>query len=371
MSSIIGVQEIDAFKWMLLFDTLRGEDATGVYIFGKSKKEHCGLGVLAKAVGRPEELYRKYPAIFNANGVVNRDLFSSINLIMGHNRAKTIGSNVPSNAHPFVCGNIVGTHNGTIATGLDSLPKLARKDSTDSEAIFNAMDKGAEFEEVLDKLTGAAAMVWFDKKHRTLNLYRNSERTLYYNYDKSRSNLLYSSEDWILNRSAFKAISSFVSASTKDTILVPENTLLSFTFNGHKLEKSNEKKIEGLRKRGAITGQHGYAGGDYYYKRVFNKSTEFDRRSTTTPPYLKKENQGELVVLHNNKVTPVRSSSGFLDMKGMTREAFNASTAKYGCSFCSCDLTYEENSLGQVHWIEKDAPLCDSCSKKELVNNVD
>ena len=111
---------------LLIVDSLRGTDSTGVAVINRVDDVK-----VAKAVGNPFELVesRAYTnALVGANKV-----------IIGHNRYGTQGKINRRNAHPFEFDMLVGAHNGT----LRSKHKLddSRNFDVDSENLYHHIDK--------------------------------------------------------------------------------------------------------------------------------------------------------------------------------------------------------------------------------------
>lgn len=173
----------DIFSELLLIDVVRGPHSTGAGFVGRLAEDFS----LARRVGHPFNLlysdeFEKAMAVANPQKVM-----------IGHNRFATLGGKTVENAHPFMFENIIGAHNGT-------LDKVCLKDlvghdvfDTDSESIFATINaKGAE--DTVKQLSGAWALVWFDKRDHTLNMLRNSKRPLHYTYSVDRTTLVWASE---------------------------------------------------------------------------------------------------------------------------------------------------------------------------------
>jgi hypothetical protein len=95
-------------------------------------------------------------------------------ILVGHNRKATQGSINSINAHPFHSGNIVLVHNGTLRG--DHKKDYAPVD-VDSHALAIAFDEqGAE--NVIPKINGAFALIWWDVSKNRLFAVRNDERPL-------------------------------------------------------------------------------------------------------------------------------------------------------------------------------------------------
>lgn len=188
MCGIIGVcgkilvKEENVFKAMLCLDTIRGPDSTGVLAVSGSTGHE-----IFKKVGTPWDCFSEaaFEKIFKYTNV----------LLLGHNRAATVGTVIEKNAHPFDVGEIIGVHNGT----LRNERKLDDHEffDVDSETLLhNFANNGvAETVKILD---GAFAVVFYDKRDHTVHFVRNKERPLFYAYSKDMKTLFWASEAWML-----------------------------------------------------------------------------------------------------------------------------------------------------------------------------
>lgn len=175
----------------LIFDTARGKDSTGVFVPTESDNTYVMKGTFTGS-----EFVRTDHTDF---------LFRSDNkypYVVGHNRAATIGSVIPKNAHPFREGPVTMVHNGSLR-GTYQLPlsmidlnKSRGKDhkiTVDSQVLAaNVAHK--PFESFSSDITGAFALVWHDSRTNTLNFVRNKERPLHFAYSECGNHLLFMSE---------------------------------------------------------------------------------------------------------------------------------------------------------------------------------
>jgi len=178
-----GMREETAFGTLLMLDQLRGIDSTGVCVVNGDKS----VNVLKDTCLPPKILCSEpYRAL----------LRKQVRLLLGHNRAATQGKVTKGNAHPFIKGNIIGVHNGT----LDDLGKMdkANKFGTDSEAIFYNIDKHGIEDVWGNRLSGAASLVWYDQVDQTLHFLRNARRPLWFTYTEDNKGLFWASEIWML-----------------------------------------------------------------------------------------------------------------------------------------------------------------------------
>jgi glucosamine 6-phosphate synthetase-like amidotransferase/phosphosugar isomerase protein len=95
------------------------------------------------------------------------------NTIVGHTRFATVGSRyMDDNAHPFVYGKNVVTHNGGISNWKDiEKSSLGVKFTVDSQAAAYLINK-YNFKSVPKKMKGSFALAWINGED--LNLYRHT-----------------------------------------------------------------------------------------------------------------------------------------------------------------------------------------------------
>lgn len=171
------------FKDMLVFDSVRGPDSTGVLFVHSAVS---GYSVVKEAVA-PHEFM---------DGGEFRHRMSFLNkVLMGHNRWATTGYVNDTNAHPFDFDNIVGMHNGTLVdqTLLDDHKHF----EVDSENIFWHMEMHGVADTV-SKLHGAYALNWYNKEERTVNFIRNDQRPLYFILTEDKKTLFWASEPMMI-----------------------------------------------------------------------------------------------------------------------------------------------------------------------------
>lgn len=169
---IIGLEDkipdvlVDLFEQMLFHDTIRGPHSTGVFADNLKDK----MTYYHKApVGGPEFLSDYW------GGMRKSIDEGGSRWIIGHNRWATIGNVNEENAHPFVEGNIIMVHNGT----LSNHEEMKHEVEVDSHALCKEIsDKG--WEEAFNNAEGSWATVWTNFVDGSLHIMRNYQRPLGY-----------------------------------------------------------------------------------------------------------------------------------------------------------------------------------------------
>lgn len=214
----------DWFESMLVVSTLRGWDGTGVAAF--------------PIKGGQTFIYKKpIPGWdFVQSHVWNtiRTNHYDYDMMIGHNRAATHGKAIERHTHPFNEDNIVLTHNGVITNAY----KLNNA-VVDSQAVAIALNGEDDFVDILEKLDGSFALVWFDYRDQKLRFARNKERPLWLGYDEKKNGILWASEKWALEGIAYRhglKLSSVVDVSP--------NLVLEFKYDSEKLEEATTVPFE-------------------------------------------------------------------------------------------------------------------------------
>lgn len=174
------------FRNLLLFDQLRGFDSTGVGVVGVKDDKM----VVEKEVGIPNDLWLS-SKLLDARGIPE----GFPRVLMGHNRAATIGKVTKENAHPFNFGHITGAHNGTLRV-YDDLHGNEVHD-VDSKALFHNIEQNG-IHHTWENFAGAAAITYWDDRDATISLVRNAERPLHLCYLSNHSAIAWASEKWML-----------------------------------------------------------------------------------------------------------------------------------------------------------------------------
>jgi hypothetical protein len=208
-----------AFQKLLLLDTVRGIDSTGIAVLGLGPKAKLKIH---KALGLPDSLlYQK-----GVEDVLNYDMKPKgiYKLLMGHNRAATSGGVSEDTAHPFTFGKITGMHNGTVHAH-----NLIGDEKQDTQKIFRSIDeKGIDW--TWERLNGAAALVWWNDEDETLNFIRNSQRPLCFAWNPAHNVLAWASEGWMLQVASKSSVANLNLEKKKDENDKPTDNNAVFSF---------------------------------------------------------------------------------------------------------------------------------------------
>lgn len=215
----------DFFRDMLVFDTPRGIDSTGIYLHENKDKS---------------VLYKRALAgyDFARMGNVSR-MISMIDprVAMGHNRAATKGTVNDENAHPFVDDGVVMTHNGTL-TNFWSLKAHSAEFDVDSALICNRISTG-KFFNFCKEAEGAFALAWYDTKEDKFYLFNNGKRSLCFAISEDGDTMYYGSEGDMMSLAAYRNDNKF---KGDEWIIVEEGML--FTFEPDKPSEYTSEEIE-------------------------------------------------------------------------------------------------------------------------------
>lgn len=172
---------------LLVFDSVRGEDSTGVAFIHRIKNSTA----VVKAVGSPFELFNE--------GKYDSNIKRLNRALIGHNRFATTGAVNRANAHPFDFDTLVGVHNGTLRSKYKLPDHMDFR--VDSAALFNAIEM-IGLKDAIAPLGGdgnAWSLVWWDKLDETLNFLRNKERPMWMCRSEDSKQLFWASEYWMLD----------------------------------------------------------------------------------------------------------------------------------------------------------------------------
>lgn len=179
----------------LIVDSLRGMCGTGIYGYSTKDKESL-------------ELKRALPGadFINTHQFDNyKENAHRLNVVIGHNRASTIGAAKDQNCHPFVYDHIGLVHNGTLRD-YHNLNKSFTHPVDSAHAAYSMAKNGTIH--TLERVKGAFVFCWHDTKENTFNIARNGMRDIWFITDKDGDNLYFASEyqmlDWVLDRNSIE-----------------------------------------------------------------------------------------------------------------------------------------------------------------------
>lgn len=165
--------EEDILDMLLYLGVLRGPHSTGVFCTDYDDKKNI----------MPATVYKRVmPATDFLNDPLYKKLkYSFVNekrSIIGHTRFATLGGVSIETAHPFQENGITLVHNGTLNSWRDLIKGNCVSDSHAITKLLAYSDNN--WEDDLEKLDGAYALIWHDESDGNIYIARNSERTLFY-----------------------------------------------------------------------------------------------------------------------------------------------------------------------------------------------
>lgn len=181
---------------LLIAGNLRGTDGAGIFSIHKdfrtqiTKREQNSFHLLfdKEFIPHQKEIWKDGIAYF------------------GHNRAATKGERNKENAHPFETEHLILMHNGTVTNGLDDYNKNHEVDS----ACLAHMIEEIGMLETSKRVSMAYALIWYDKRDKTLHFCRNNDRPLFI-LETENAYFFVSEKEmmtWILTRNNEKVIKS-------------------------------------------------------------------------------------------------------------------------------------------------------------------
>jgi hypothetical protein len=164
--------DVKVFKQLMHVNYLRGVHATGFLNVRNDNNDD----LVFKRAYNPIDLFdmKKADSCLTVNGSL---------ALLGHCRQATVGaSGKHENAHPFTHGAVTMMHNGTLnsRTGLQGNTVDFPVDSEQVCYTLSQLTEDDEIKTMLEEINGAFALVWSDDRDGTINIARNSERTLFY-----------------------------------------------------------------------------------------------------------------------------------------------------------------------------------------------
>jgi len=171
----------------LIFDTVRGEDSTGVIALYDNFDSTC--------------IKSTQPGTHFVNSKNYLSLPNDAWAMIGHNRAATKGNVSRRNAHPFIQGHVALVHNGTLWNHGNNLPHKDKKFDVDSEVIaYNlSQAKPEDAADILSKIDGSFALVWIDTRDSSINFCRNNNRPMHIGANKANNTMFFMSDGRMLS----------------------------------------------------------------------------------------------------------------------------------------------------------------------------
>jgi Glutamine amidotransferase domain len=208
---------------LMLVNDQRGGDSTGMYVIKAAPS--LGKDLLGKRPVNALGFLKAYKVPFWEDSV----------LAIGHVRSATVGLKTEANAHPFEVlredkTKLVGAHNGTLTNhhAVNAAEAFTPLPTVDSDTLFRVLAKYGP--EGLSKLTGSMAIAYWEKRDNTLNLYRRTERPLFWGRDEE-GGVYYSSMS-----------EGLVAIDCRDIVSLDADTLISFNIDT--LQASEPVKLE-------------------------------------------------------------------------------------------------------------------------------
>jgi predicted glutamine amidotransferase len=240
--------ELNIFRDMLVVDSVRGFDSTGV--FGVSNQGNVEI-VKSAMTGSQFVTTDEY-------GAFSREAYSRGQFLVGHNRYATRGTVNDKNAHPFwVDDKIILVQNGSYKGS----HKHHKDVEVDTEAITHVIAEEDDVSKALKKINAAYALVWYNTETHSLYMIRNDERPLWHADTKFGSVLFASEPEFI-----------FMAASRNKVGLkeIPKQltpgTLYKYTLDKDKTWTYTEEvlDIQYDFRSGPANAYHGVVGGAWY-----------------------------------------------------------------------------------------------------------
>jgi predicted glutamine amidotransferase len=152
---------------LFLLNEHRGEDSWGFYNNNSQ-------------IPFPSRVQKKVGKI---SGVLNTNKYRETDLFFGHVRKKSKGVVSENNAHPFVYGDVIGCHNGTVHN-YDLLRReydlgTDKEINVDSKVFFKYFSEKDDYK-VIEEANGAANLVWVDNRDPDiLFVFKHKDRPLF------------------------------------------------------------------------------------------------------------------------------------------------------------------------------------------------
>lgn len=349
-----------AFLNLLEVDVIRGPHSTGVGFVWNSGKTK-----ILKDVVYPRDLffYKNFEKYLNDPNVIS---------FMGHNRWATKGKVNRENAHPFKHGAITMVHNGTL-WGTHRFPEYNKFD-TDSEALCYAIDK-LGIEETYKLLDGAATIVYWNGKDKTLNFLSNNQRPFYFARLKHWNTMVWASEDWMLEG----VLERHSLAREKEQVyFLGKHKLYSYKFGKDKKISGVVKELENFTVPVTPTATYGIGAGSrdadrlvYVWSQVLNRMVNKDEKERLEKRWAETHTSNAV-----HLPVSVKKKGGQKDLleglrkKPFPKEEFKKNFQFAECIYCKGSLEgeYEECVIIGPYY---DTGVCGECAELAVENHLE
>ena len=261
-------------------------------------------------------------------------LSNTVHSVIGHNRAATIGAISDHTSHPFNEGGVIGVHNGTLRGDWKADLEVSKKCDVDSRGLYRAIAaRGIDW--TIDKMKGAAALVWCEVESKRVFVYRNSERPLH--YVESNGKIYYASEpgmlSWLLTKSCVFKID--IQPFKVDTLYeITEGKLVE--LRTLKATANDEWGYYSQFSQGVVRGAA---------NKVTQTLSKFSAPKTTPSGYNKPRSQNGVVFRGENVTVQERD-------RGIVEEYAERGFEEHQCICCPKPITdsfyYEERDYSEI-----------------------
>jgi predicted glutamine amidotransferase len=206
----------------------RGKDSWGGVVF---PKEGETVANIFKGTGKVTE---------NASEFLRAA--STAQTVLAHTRAATVGKVSKENSHPFLIGNVLGVHNGSIYNYKEMNTLYGRNFEVDSEHIFAHINDGLDLEE----LEGQGTFFYSrsDEDWKTIYLARTNNGSLFLSrfYRDNKHEHPFATV-WASEKGAVNKAADLIGAYTTEVKIAPEN-LYCIAEDGEIYDKKQPFKLK-------------------------------------------------------------------------------------------------------------------------------
>lgn len=208
ISRYLSQEEIEAFQELLVISTLRGQWGTGIVAVPEKEKKEI-------KIKKTEQIAAEFAYTEDFITITK----GRNSLLMAHSRQPTNGSLGNDGLHPVIYEPIIGMFNGTMEHVAGVTPS---KERSDTKLLYHHVATHG-IDSMVKNSKGAYAMTWIDKITGHIYFLRNSQRLLFFGYEKGNNQTIFWSSEagmlrYVLNK-YYKEVSIGI---------LPENQLVSF-----------------------------------------------------------------------------------------------------------------------------------------------